>query len=507
MFRRINATKSGYITNKIISNDFRAIDGNSGRASTINIFHLYSESTISGTADADVHEISRGLIKFDLDKLRALTGSILDMSHTSFNARISLFSAQGDNTVPSNFKIIAYPFSRSWDEGIGRDIYSYSDIDVVNFLTASITNGVANLWRISGSGDGGIVNNSVCDFVYSHPTIGALFGEQTFSTGEEDLLINVTTIVSGTVAGFIPDEGFRLSLSGTQETDTQTRWVKRFFSRHVNSSHLKPKLLIRYNDALQDDHEQALFDVTNSIYLKNSLRGQPAHLSSGSSNITGLNSVMLRLESGSQLVFKITGSQHRIGQNFVTGVYSASFMIPSNKKSALRTEIRSAHSATFDAYWCSLDQSVTYLTSSLVVREIDRSSFDNTPKKIVVSVPNLRDQYSQTEIARIRIHALEIGDENLKSFRVPLEPKSLIFNKMYYQIRDAYSDEVIIPFDGEETGQFNATLCSTDSNGMFFDLYIEDFDTGRSYTIDIKIKSDGINRVFDNLGVKFKVVD
>src|SRR3990167_1602086 len=473
MFRRLKSVADSYITNKIINNSYRAEDSATGGAATLDLFKLYSESTISGSTNPI--ELSRLLIKMDLDPLRALTGSVLDISHSSFNVKLVLKDVQGGQTYPPTpFKVILYPLSKSFDEGLEcRDVVSYADIGVPNFLTASVANGSADLWVASGCNAGGKSGNPNIDYIYSHPVVGALHAEQTFTDASSDLELDITTIVSATIAGIISDHGFRISYSGSFETNQSTYFIKRFGSRHVNNGRISPKLLVKYNDAINDNTSDSFFDLSGTIFLANQPRGQLAHIISGNTSITGNNSLLLRLESGSQCIFKITGSQHKIGVNFVTGVYSASFAIPSNKKRALRVELQSAGSATFDAYWSSTDQ----------------------------SMPNLRDEYSITEIPRLRVYAQKVND-NLKATKLPLEGKSEIYNKMYYRVRDAYTNDTIIPFDADGTGEKNATLLSTDTGGMYFDAYfISDLIIGRVYAIDLMVKTLGVTQVYDNLGV------
>ena len=61
MILQITASKDSYITNKIIDSKTRVTDANVGYASTIDLFKLYNESSISGE-DTPI-ELSRGLIK------------------------------------------------------------------------------------------------------------------------------------------------------------------------------------------------------------------------------------------------------------------------------------------------------------------------------------------------------------------------------------------------------------------------------------------------------------
>ena len=49
MYLILTASKDAYVTNKIISNKYRATDANTGRAATVDIFKLYNESTFIGS--------------------------------------------------------------------------------------------------------------------------------------------------------------------------------------------------------------------------------------------------------------------------------------------------------------------------------------------------------------------------------------------------------------------------------------------------------------------------
>ena len=58
----------------------------------------------------------------------------------------------------------------------------------------------------------------------------------------------------------------------------------------------------------------------------------------------------------------------------------------------------------------------------------------------------------------------------------------------YYSVRDAETDEVLIPFDTEYT------KLSADSDGMYFDLFMEGFQPERYYKLMFRVdNNDGIN--------------
>ena len=500
MYRILTASSDCYLTNKIIKNSFRATDANTGQAGTLDLFKLYDESTLSGSTTPI--ELSRILLKFDLSPLRQLTGSILDLNN--FTAKLKLFDVYGGQTVPTNFTMSVLPLSKSFDEGFGRDIVSFKDLDVANWLTASESGGIV-AWTTAGAGSIGALGSSTAD-VLDIGDVGAgnvsLESTQTFSSGEENLLVDVTTVVSATVAGLIPDNGFRLSFTGSQEEDTQTRFVKRFYSRHSTSKNKTPRLIVSFDDSIQDDHENFFFDLTGSIFLNNYARGVPANIVSGSalSEISGQNCMLVTLSSGSFSTI-VTASQHSVGGNNIPGVYSASFAIPSNN-SLLVTEIRNAASATFTEVWGSLDGTVPFLTSSLVIKAILPTAFNRSTRRMVISITNDKESYQKIEKPRFRVFAFDYDEaDDFKVFRLPYETKSEIFRNMHYQIRDFHTKEIVIPFDTID----NSTRMSTDSKGMYFETYLDFFSPGRVYEINVLLRERGIDQIFENLGAQFRV--
>ena len=517
MYKILKATKDTYIADKIINNKFRATDANVGLAATLDLFKLYSESTLPGTSSG-LNEISRLLIKFDLDPLRALTGSILDYTRSSFNCKLQLFDVIGGQTIPSNFKVIVFPLSQSFDEGRGRDIVSFEDLDSCNFITASASGNTAVNWFLSGANKQGVLGSTNIDIISSGNLsdgngVVNLWQSQLFTLGTEDLSIDITTLVSATLASQIPDHGFRISFSGTQETDTSTRFVKRFASRHSTNTRIRPRIVVAYDDSTRDDTANFFFDITGSVFLNNFHRGAPANIVSGTSAtaISGNDCLVLRLVSGSYQKV-ITGSQQAIGTNFVTGVYSASFAISSYDTSdvdklavgvtaSLRDYVVNSGSITFDAFWASLDNRIGYLTSSLTLKANPRSFFSNVEKRLNINVTNSRHAYKSTENVKFRVFAELIDDDTVIFKKSPIVAQSSIFSQMYYRVVDFNSNDTVIPF--ERT--YGGTLLSTDNDGMYFSLDMTSLDVGRTYELQFLIIDRGIEMIFEDSGARFKV--
>jgi hypothetical protein len=417
-----------------------------------------------------------------------------------------MFDVYGGQMCPSNFKVIIHPLSRSFDEGVGTDIKQYSHLDSCNFITASVVGTSPTLWTVEGANKAGLLGSSNIDIITSGNLndgngVQNLFKTQSFSTGIEDLSIDITTIVSATMAGLIPDEGIRIAFSGTHETDEKTRFVKRFASRHASIDRKTPRILVQYDDSVHDDHENMFFDLTGSLFLRSYHRGHLANITSGSglSEITGDDSIRLKIKSGSWSKL-LTGSQHKIGTKAVSGTYSASFAI-SSLTTALTGEIKSAGSGTFKLYWLSNDQTVAYHTGSVVINTITRNSFSSVPRNLHTKIMNQKASYLSTEKIRLRVHVEDLTPLIIRPSKLPKENKSLVFRDMYYRVRDAMSNDVVIPFDESN----KSTRLSSDGSGMYFDIYMDSLTRGRNYQIDFKINDRGTSVILRDVGLKFRV--
>lgn len=510
MYKILKADKDAYITNRFIkiasSGSFRT-GSNVGSAGSLDLFKLYGATFTNNDVNLPNLELSRLLIHFDLQPLEDLiySGSV-NINHRSFNCSLKLFDVYGGQTTPSNFDISLFPLSKSFDEGAGRDVVYYSDFDACNFTSASV--GIK--WELSGSGLGRGAEE-ICDYITASAKLGgsSLEVTQHFKTGEEDLTVNVTKIVSATIAGILPDSGFRLSLKQNLEDDKFSYFVKRFASRTAYDSSKHPRLIVKYDDSIQDDIQNLRFDQNSTIFLRNYQYGEPSNITSGSTStsITGSNSLLLKLVtavSGNgnySLIF--TGSQHFDGLNYYTGIYSASFTIPQTNQT-LYKELQHSGSVVFTPIWLSLDGSVAYFTGSkITVYPPQRSNSTIDFKNYVVTTSGLQDLYRSNENVFIRVNIFDYTSPIIKLVKRPVELSGIVVRKSYYQIRDASTNEIILEFD-ETNG---STRISSDSNGMYFVLDTSNLIKERSYIIDIMLVLGGTKKIFKSVSNVFSISD
>lgn len=525
MYRILSASKDGYITNKYIAGS-RSLDANVGQAGTLDLFKLYNEtSVLSGTtALSGVLELTRILVQFDYDKIQDLTGSVLDFTSGSFQAILKLKDIYGGQTVPSNFTVELLPLSKSFDEGRGFDVVAFRDIDAANWITASLSPTVT--WSQQGAGATGSLGEDVDAITSGNLGSGLqdLRVIQTFERGDEDLSMNVTELVSASLAGIIPNNGFRISFVQAEENDTVTRFVKRFGSRHTFNKNIRPELVVTYDDTIADPGPRPFFDLSASLYTYNAIKGTHRNFFSGSTEITGANSLLMELVSSKSLKFvtsswspshsqsinyvtrsfihysrSYTGSQFSFGNLPQTGIYSAPFHLSLVEDSELQSFVSNSNDIPFTVLWKSLDSTVIYAKNFVTFRRIQGFAANAMDMNLVMNITNLKDEYNSTEIQRLRVFAADYNQE-VPGFKVPLNLQSVILPDLRWQIIKAWTREIVVPWS-------ESTKMSTDAEGMYFDMYFNDLDINEVYEFELLCKT-GIGRdvTITNNGFRFKVL-
>ena len=492
------ASSDTYITDKIIDGDFRVTDANVGQAATLDLFKLYNETTLNGTSSQN--ELSRALIKFDLSPITELTGTVLDLNSSKFRATLHMKDIMTGHAVPRNFTLSVFPLSQSFDEGEGLDTGKFSDIHVANFVTASYTI-QNNVWFTSGANAGGLLDSSDIDYISSGNLVdgnGVVSFEkkQLFQEGTGDLAIDITTLVSATVANQIPDVGFRLSFTGSQEQDVKTRFVKRFASRHVANPLLRPRVVVGFDDSIRDDHRSFYFDSSGTLFLNSYERSGRANLVSGSglASVTGSNCFILHLRKD-LFSYYATGSQHAAGTDSanMTGVYSATFALPSvettlyNKRDSISKLLTDSGEVEFTTYWNSVDGTVSYHTGTLLMKKPDRRSGQFGSREPQLIVTNAERSYNAKDTVRFKLFGRDLINEKNLPVKTPYSLPSVIYESVYYQIVDRVTGKIILAYDNTN----DSTRVSTDSEGMFFDFKMQALTPGRAYSFDFYVVDRG----------------
>lgn len=501
MYRILKPKKDTYITDRVVKN-VRSHSANVGAAGSLDLFKLYG-TTVSGS-NPNI-ELSRLLIQFDLQPLRDLVSAgKIDITNPSFTCVLKLSDVYGGQPTPANFTTTVFPLSRSFDEGLGRDVVFYADKDVCNFLTGSQAQGA---WLLSGCNLGGGLPAAL-DFITGTANGVTVGGSQLFITGEEDLEVDVTTAISATLSNQLPDEGFRIALAQSLENDVRTYFVKRFASRTAFNEEKRPKMIVKYDDSVQDDSQSLFLDSQSFLFLYNYVRETSANITSGSSltQITGSNSLILKLSteiSGGTHELVFTGSQHYNGQNPVTGLYSASVYIPSTDPVIVAKLLQSS-SIKFKPIWGSLDGTTTYLTGTTInCFPAQRGAKSIDPRKFVINTFGIQDSHPTDDSPVVRTHIFDYTSPLITATRLPVELPGVTVRDVHYQVRDTVTNSIVIPFDTVK----NSTRLSSDASGMYFKLDMSSLTKDRTYVIDVLIVTGNDRQVHKNVSKSFRVTD
>ncbi len=159
----------------------RGTGSNAGLADVLETYSIYGRQAISNSAGPASQELSRILIQFPITEISEdrTAGIIPASGSVSFYLR--MFNAPHSKTVPRDYKLVVQPISQSWQEGEGLDLEGYKDLTKGNPGSNWMSASNSAAWTNVG-GD------------YLTDTASLMY-EQSFSTGIEDLELNITPLV------------------------------------------------------------------------------------------------------------------------------------------------------------------------------------------------------------------------------------------------------------------------------------------------------------------------
>jgi len=205
---------------------------------------------------------SRILLKFNINDLNIPTNATASAQYY-----LTLRAAEAI-ALPTEYTIEAKPLSEDWVNGNGN----YND-------SPEITNGVSWLYKTSKQEADNWTGSEGSQF-YTSVTGGGTwndlyYGTQSFTLDLPDINMNVTPIVNKWISGDIPNYGFILKHTNSNEQNTNIFGTLAFFGRETHTIYL-PTLKVFYPDATT--YTGSYLSTTNIdedyiIYLKN-LRGE-----------------------------------------------------------------------------------------------------------------------------------------------------------------------------------------------------------------------------------------
>ena len=443
--RRYVADADNTITNAYEQNlRNRATGSNMGQADVSEVFSIYARQSTSSS------ELSRILTKFDVANISSdrAAGTIPAQGSVSFYLR--LFNAETSQTVPKNFTIVAQAISKSWSEGDGLDLENYKDTGVSNWISASSTEG----WDTAG-GD-----------YHATPVFS-----QSFSTGLEDLEIDVTTLVEEWIDGTKENYGVGVRLTSSVEEATTSYYTKRFFARGTQYFFKKPVIEARWNSSVRDDRGEFYMssslapaaDNLNTLYLYNYVRGQLTNIPAIG---TGEIYVDLYQTLGGDALTQAIDTP-ATGGYVSTGIYSCSVCI-----SGTYTTLRDV--------WYS--GSTEYFTGTISPQTFGAAAVSTGNNRYITKIKNLRNKYFSEEEARFNVYVRSKNWSPTIYTVASSEIENTIIPSASYRVYRVLDGYNVIPHG---TGSELQTLLSYDVSGNYFNLDMSLLEPGYEYGIKL----------------------
>ena len=408
-------------------------------------------------------EYARILMDFNLSSLTAsiISKDLPDLrTDTTVSAYLKVFNVKHGDEQMTSFTLNVFPMNRAWNAGTGIDIDKLTNSGYSNALSAQ--SNVA--WSISGAHDFITDSNSA---------------SQTFDSGEEDLIVSISSMFSNWLSGASATNGLMIKLTEAQEassgsTSAVNYFIKKFYSWTTNTNK-KPCIELRWLGAITDDRDAIAFNNTGSVFFYNIVNGQLQDLASNSAfpgniTISGLSSAN---SSFSAIKTVLTAAR------FSKGIYKCNIgtlPLSANVYSSFR-----------DNWYISASPTANYLFSFTAINPA--SGFSNYQTGTYkLTLKNLKSEYQKNDKARIRMHIRNTNMQLTSMTGTTTALNNFICTDGYFEIRESKTDNVEIVKDA----------LSYDMNGNFFELFTENLYTNVEYKIIIYLNIAGEQYSYDN---------
>jgi hypothetical protein len=161
------------------------------------------------------------------------------------------------------------------------------------------------------------------------------------------------------------------------------------------------------------------------------------------------------------------------------------------------TELEALNQSVTSLKFFSADSNTIYVPRLQAVWDDSQFITGSLPsvslEDVVVGV-SLKRSYSETEKAKIRVDAYTKYPQKTYTTQSYYTQKYYLPSSSYYEVRDASTDEVIIPFN------LTGSKISCDTEGNYFNLWMNSFQPERFYRVLVRVDTDGgdVSQIFDN---------
>ena len=449
----------------------RATDANMGLSDSLETFFIYGQTPSPEALAEDKLEEARILLKFD-------TTSLMTYYSNSFPTDVKfvlrLTNSEHPLTLAKNYSLNAYALTEAFNEGNGLDMESYKDEDA-----ASWTNRIsATAWTTAGAKQPG----------------DTLIGSQTFTTGTEDLEIDVTTYIQDIFNG-TTDNGIIIMMDSalTDGSQVNNYYTKKFFARSSEFFFKRPAIEARRSDAKADNRgnffakSKAFSSAQNTqrVYLYNSVDGERSDFTLPDVD----EELYVRFYTDAERTTLATldpSADFVAATNEAIGIYYVDVVLDDSTVTKIYDQWYFADAG--DA--ASVDRTIVHEGNITVRKRTPQANSGEIDYR--VDITNLKKSYTRDETAKFRVYTRQ-KDWNPTIYTVASkEIENLVVEKMYYKIVRLVDGTDVINYGiGTSGNNKDHTLVSYDASGSYFDFEMSLLESGYMYGIKLMFSING----------------
>ena len=427
-----------------------------------------SNTTAISITNFRIKEISKVLLKFDYNIIEKK----FDISQNrNFGASLKLFDISTGQVKPKNYSLAVYPLSKSFDEGIGRDLYSFGQTGWANYITSSRDDSTLSFskWSLSGLRSKGTNGDENIDIITGSNDV-SFTNTQLFSLGDEDLSIDITNFLSATLSNQIHNNGLVVEFDLTNDENSNTYFVKRFGSSHLKNKLLSPRIDFYYDDSFTKPDNIIYTNTSTRLYLENKQGNFNKNLFFTGSNLLDasknqLSASLTYLNFNKSLY--ATQSVEPNGQQ-KSGSYYVDFNLDMFEQ-PLHGYLTGSGDLDATLNWHIIVDEDTSLNTLVKSTTIKISTGSNLPTTEKLIISDIRYNYNKKGSKDSNMFFVSFIDTiaNLDAIKIPYRRKGENLGEVYYSVYDFKTNKEIIPFESSLKG----TKMSYEDGDYYFTLH------------------------------------
>jgi hypothetical protein len=447
------------------------------------------------------------LIDFDLEKIKEYCFDENNFANSSFSnssnykVYLKLFDVGNASTRPIDFNLRLSILSEEFEEGIGSDIYNFSDKGVANFVNINKD----QTWENEN-----FLSEQDCLTNFYHNILHTNNTEK----GNEDFVFDITNYFTQYITNSHNSTSFAISFNKDFLFDDYTYFVKRFGSTQINNRLKKPRIEVHLDESTFDsiltndkkryiENEETfyIFNKTNRLTEFNTDFTYKLKLEYILSDNT--NALNIDLDSNVETEdFVLSGSDvYNFRGVKQTGIKK--FVVPNNlitrSNQNLISDILTDNKVQIKMTYFYVDQSDNEVT--LKTNNVDFYSpeiLDNISlKKSLLPVISFENDnvYANNEINKVFVEFIDYQKE-YAAVNVPTKLESENIGDVYYEMYDIDTGEKIVTHNDSLNNDSNKAVfngkkylinlfaCDILQNKRVnFKFHYKDFNDTQLYTI------------------------